>query len=117
MALGLAQHRGGIVAQVGLLSTHFGVRLQHRIQITLQLIAIDAQFVEHKRDHVLVGLQHRLEQVRRFNALLLEPAGNLSGLLQRFLGLYGIVVKVHVVVGLGLRCLSFYNQVSDHLTF
>ena len=66
----LLQSSKRIVAQIGLLPRHFGIRIYNLFQLGIQLLGIHIQLFVDKRNQVIIGLNQRFQQMAGLNGLL-----------------------------------------------
>ena len=97
-----ALHGGGrVVGEVGRAAAHLGVGGHNGIEPRRENVEVGAQLIGQKREDAFVALEEALQQMARFDGLLLVAPGHFGGLLHGLLGLDGEVLKVHGCVVLG----------------
>ena len=89
-------HGGGrVVGEVGRAAAHLRVGGHDGIEPRRENVEVGAQLVGQKREDAFVALEEALQQMARFDGLLLVAPGYFGGLLHGLLCLDGEIFKVH----------------------
>ena len=93
--LGLLQHLGGVVAEVGFTSAYFRQVLYFAVHKSLDLLRVDSSLSEDKIADILALIHHTRKQMHRFDGLLSGSLCSINGFLNRFLRFDGKLVECH----------------------